>query len=102
MAPAREMKIFAFLWNTGAHAAGWRHPSASQTGLHDLGFFQQCAAIAERGKLDAIFFADSVGYHRVAGRDAFCRTDLVKLEPLTLLAALAATTSRVRRRAIRC
>jgi FMN-dependent oxidoreductase (nitrilotriacetate monooxygenase family) len=89
------MNLFAFLWNHGAHAAGWRHPSAGDESLHSLGFFQKLAATAERGKLDAIFFADSMGFHRVAGRDAFSRTDLVKLEPLTLLAALAATTQRV-------
>jgi FMN-dependent oxidoreductase (nitrilotriacetate monooxygenase family) len=92
---AREMTLFAFLWNTGAHVAGWRHPSAGNEGLHSLAFFQHLATVAERGKLDAIFFADSQGFHRVAGRDAFSRTDLVKLEPLTLLAALAATTRHI-------
>ena len=94
-APAREMNLFAFLWNNGAHVAGWRHPSAGTEGLHNLAFFQKLAATAERGKFDAVFFADSQGFHRVAGRDAFSRTDLVKLEPLTLLAALAASTRRV-------
>jgi FMN-dependent oxidoreductase (nitrilotriacetate monooxygenase family) len=93
--PARKMKLFAFLWNTGAHVAGWRHPKTSSQGLHDLAFFQNAAAIAERGKLDAVFFADSQGFHKIDGRDAFSRTDLVKLEPLTLLAALAATTSNI-------
>jgi N-acetyl-S-(2-succino)cysteine monooxygenase len=92
-AARRQMKLFAFLWNTGSHAAGWRHPAASDEGLHSLAFFQECARIAEAGKLDAIFFADSQGYHRVPGRDAFSRNDLTKLEPLTLLAALAATTT---------
>lgn len=91
----RQMNLFAFLWNTGAHVAGWRHPTAGTEGLHSLAFFQRLATAAERGKLDAIFFADSQGFHRVAGKDAFSRTDLVKLEPLTLLAALAATTEHI-------
>jgi FMN-dependent oxidoreductase (nitrilotriacetate monooxygenase family) len=92
---ARQMKLFAFLWNTGAHVAAWRHPKTWDGGLHDLGFYQRLAATAERGKMDAIFFADSSGFHRTPGADAFSRTDLVKLEPLTLLAALAVTTTRL-------
>ncbi len=89
------MKLFAFLWNTGAHVAGWRHPSAGTEGLHSLPFFQNLARIAERGKMDSLFFADSQGFHRVAGRDAFSRNDLVKLEPITLLSALAAVTTHI-------
>jgi len=95
VARQRQMKLFAFLWNQGAHAAGWRHPLATDVGQHKLSFFQALAHTAERGKFDAVFFADSVGFHRTRGRDAFARVDHVRLEPLTLLAALAATTTHI-------
>ena len=89
------MKLFSFLWNTGAHVAGWRHPDSTDEGQHSLEFFQKVAAIAERGKMDAIFLADSVGFHRTRGAQAFACVDHVKLEPTTLLAALAATTKHI-------
>ena len=89
------MNLFHFPLNTGSHLAGWRAPNATATGLHDLGFYQNLARIAERGKFDALFFADSVGFYPMRGRDAFSRADVVKVEPLTLLAALAATTTRL-------
>lgn len=91
----RQMKLFSFLWNTGAHVAGWRYPASTNLGQHSFEFFREIAAIAERGKMDAIFLADSVGFHRTAGRDAFACVDHVKLEPLTLLSALAACTRNI-------
>ena len=57
--------------------------------------FRNVRALAERGKLDAVFFADSRVSTVSRARDAFSCTDLVKLEPSTLLAALAATTKNV-------
>lgn len=91
----RQMNLFAFLWNTGAHVAGWRYPASTDEGQHSLEFFQQVAAIAERGKLDAIFFADSVGFHRTRGKQAFACVDHVKMAPLPLISALAATTKNI-------
>ncbi len=91
--PRRQMKLFNFAYQTGAHVAAWRHPLASDQGLHSLAYYQEVARLSERGKFDAIFFADSLGFRQARGRDAFSRLDGTGLDPLTVLSALAATTT---------
>jgi FMN-dependent oxidoreductase (nitrilotriacetate monooxygenase family) len=91
----RQMTLFTFLRDTGSHLAGWRHPDAYDGGLHRFGYYKALAQTAERGKLDAIFLADTVGFRHVAGRDAYSRLDVCHLEPATLLSALSQATSRI-------
>jgi FMN-dependent oxidoreductase (nitrilotriacetate monooxygenase family) len=87
-----KMKLMAFPVGTGAHIAGWRFPGAAAGHSTDFAFHQKTAAACERGLFDAMFFADSQGFRPIAGRDAFSRSDVPRLEPITLLAALSATT----------
>lgn len=89
------MILFTLLRDTGSHLAGWRHPDAYAGGLHRFDYYRDLARTAERGKLDAVFFADTVGFRHIAGRDAFSRTDQCRLEPLTLLGALSQVTERI-------
>jgi FMN-dependent oxidoreductase (nitrilotriacetate monooxygenase family) len=89
----RRMSLFNFAYHTGAHVAGWRHPHASSQGLHSLAYYQEVARLSERGKFDAIFFADALGFRQARGRDAFSHIDGTALDPMTVLAALAATTT---------
>lgn len=91
----RQIKLFAHLLNTGNQMGGWRHPDAHAGGLHDIGYFLKMAQAAEAAKFDAVFFADGPGFRRVVGRDAFSRMDVGKLEPITMLAALAMGTSHI-------
>ncbi len=93
--PPRQIHLLAFLLQTGGHAAGWRHPDAQPGRLHDLAFYKGLAKTAERGLFDALFIADAQGFRALEGRGAFSRADLIKLEPLTLLSALAACTDRI-------
>ncbi len=95
-APDRQMmRILAFSLYTGTHVSGWRHPHADPGRLHDIGFHAANAKLCERGKLDGIFFADSQGFRRIEGRDAHSRMDAPRLEPITLLSALAMVTERL-------
>lgn len=89
------MRILAFSLYTGTHIGGWRHPHADPGRLHDIGFHAANARLCERGKLDGIFFADSQGFRRIAGRDAHSRMDAPRLEPITLLGALSMVTERL-------
>ena len=93
--PKRQIKLFAHLLNTGNQMGGWRHPQAHAGGLHDIRYFLRMAQRAEAAKFDAVFFADGPGFRRVEGRDAFSRMDVGKLEPITMLAALAMGTERI-------
>lgn len=94
-APRRQIKLFAHLLNTGNQMGGWRHPDAHSGGLHDIDYFLSMARSAEAAKFDAVFFADGPGFRRVEGKDAFSRMDVGKLEPITMLAALAMGTSHI-------
>ncbi|NUR58992.1 MAG: LLM class flavin-dependent oxidoreductase [Catenulispora sp.] len=89
-AEPRQLHLNAFLMTPGHHDAAWRHPDSQPHRATDVTYFQQLAQTAERGKLDSIFFADGLA---VWGR---LRSNVSGgLEPLTLLAAIAAVTSRV-------
>jgi FMN-dependent oxidoreductase (nitrilotriacetate monooxygenase family) len=88
--PPRQLHLNAFLMTPGHHDAAWRHPDSQPHRATDVTYFQQLAQTAERGKLDSIFFADGLA---VWGR---LRSNVSGgLEPLTLLAAIAAVTSHV-------
>jgi FMN-dependent oxidoreductase (nitrilotriacetate monooxygenase family) len=89
------MKLLAFLMQTGGHIAGWRHPRAAQAALLDVDYFTNLAQVAERGLFDAVFLADSVGYHPVKGEEIFAGLETPKLDPALLLAAMAVTTKSV-------
>jgi len=93
--PPRKIRLFAHLLNTGNQMGGWRHPQASAGRLHDIDYFLGMTRTAEAAKFDAVFFADGPGFRRVEGRDAFSRMDVGKLEPITMLAALAMGTGRI-------
>ncbi len=97
MSPRRQMRIGLSLRYLGYHAAAWRHPDVPPGGASDYQYFLNSARIAERGKLDMIFFADGIG---IRGRDeppgSLCRSaQNAELEPLTLLAALAPMTKHI-------
>jgi FMN-dependent oxidoreductase (nitrilotriacetate monooxygenase family) len=95
--PRTEMKLGAFLYPTGYHVAAWRHPRVpSDAGVNFI-HYADLAKLAERGKFDFIFLADSLA---VRGGDlpALSRTAIryvAQFEPLTLLSALAAITTHV-------
>ncbi|WP_046868167.1 LLM class flavin-dependent oxidoreductase [Microvirga massiliensis] len=84
-----RMHLGMIVLGAGNHVAGWRMPGA-EFGSENLPLLQRIAATAERGKFDFIFFADAVN----TGIDAHPGM-MVRLEPLTLLAALAVTTSKL-------
>ncbi|SAL40573.1 nitrilotriacetate monooxygenase component A [Caballeronia sordidicola] len=91
----RQIKLGAFLMETGHHVAAWRHAKTHLTGGLDFAHYAQLAQIAERAKFDAVFFADSVGIRdtNLASLSRTARAD--HFEPLTLLAALSVATTHI-------
>lgn len=88
--PARTLHLNAFLMSTGHHEASWRLPESNPLASTDVRHYQNLARIAERGKFDTVFFADSpVIFGNVGRRPAG------KLEPTVLLTALAAATEKI-------
>ena len=85
----RQMKLGLFLAPGGHHMAAWRHPDAYPDGV-SLKTYVRFAQIAERGLFDMLFVADVFSL-TPAGK----RADSFRLEPLTLLSALAMMTERI-------
>ncbi|MEJ3750870.1 LLM class flavin-dependent oxidoreductase [Actinomycetes bacterium KLBMP 9797] len=84
------LHLNAFLMGVGHHEAAWRLPESDPFAHVDVAHFQRLARIAERGKLDSLFLADSpVLFHHIGRRPAG------SLEPTVLLTALAGVTSHI-------
>ncbi|MGQ7938586.1 LLM class flavin-dependent oxidoreductase [Paraburkholderia sp. D1E] len=91
----RQIRLGAFLMETGHHIAAWRHPDAHASGGLDFAHYAELAQIAERAKFDAVFFADSVSV-RDSNLPSLSRTARADhFEPLTLLSALSVVTKHV-------
>jgi alkanesulfonate monooxygenase len=91
------MSLGLSIANLGYHYAAWRHPDVPADGNMDFQHFVRCARLAERGRFDLIFLADSSAV-RDLDNLAIARDmehQLVKHEPIALLAALSTVTSRV-------
>jgi FMN-dependent oxidoreductase (nitrilotriacetate monooxygenase family) len=84
------MRLGVFVQVPGHHVAGWRHPDAVSDGWPNLALMQHIARTAERGKFDMLFLGDGFA----TGYDEHPAT-IGKFEPLTLLSALAMSTSRL-------
>src|SRR5260221_1487145 len=78
---------------TGQHAAAGRHPAAHYNSGTSLADMIEVAQLAERGKFDFLFLADTAAVNLQGNADARGRMGkVVKFEPMTILAALAAVT----------
>jgi FMN-dependent oxidoreductase (nitrilotriacetate monooxygenase family) len=85
-----QLVLNAFVYPEGHHEAAWRHPATTPERLLDPEYFVDIAGTAERGRLDAIFFADSPA---VTGNVEL--RPGAGFEPLTLLSAIAARTEHI-------
>jgi FMN-dependent oxidoreductase (nitrilotriacetate monooxygenase family) len=85
-----HLHLNAFLMTVGHHEAAWRLPESNPFAHVDIGHYRNLARIAERGKLDSLFLADSpVLWNSIGRRPAG------GLEPTVLLTALAAVTEHI-------
>jgi FMN-dependent oxidoreductase (nitrilotriacetate monooxygenase family) len=86
----RQLHLNAFLMTVGHHESAWRFPESDPTGAWDLKHYLHLARTAERGTFDSVFFGDGPALlgdirYRPVGR----------LDPATLLSALATATERI-------
>jgi FMN-dependent oxidoreductase (nitrilotriacetate monooxygenase family) len=87
---SKQLHLNAFLMGVGHHEAAWRHPRTDSRNLLSVEHFQELGRIAERGRLDSVFFADGLA----VGPRIKHNTQAV-FEPITLLTAIASVTERV-------
>jgi FMN-dependent oxidoreductase (nitrilotriacetate monooxygenase family) len=84
------MHLNSFLMDVGHHEAAWRLPESDPFAATNIEHYKELARIAERGKLDSLFLADSPMLWNNVGR-----RPSGKLEPTMLLAVLASVTKHV-------
>ncbi|MDB5413599.1 MAG: nitrilotriacetate monooxygenase [Rubritepida sp.] len=89
----RQIHLSFSVHLTGAHPAGWLHPSTQMDGDSDIKAYRRLAKLAEQGLFDLFFIADTPAL-RVDSLDVWSRYPLFTnvLEPLTCLSALAGST----------
>ncbi|GAA0898113.1 LLM class flavin-dependent oxidoreductase [Virgisporangium aurantiacum] len=86
----RRLHLNAFLMENGHHEASWRLPESDPHAGTDVAHWKRMARIAERGKLDSLFLADSPVLWGDIGR-----RPSGALEPTVLLTALAGATDHI-------
>ncbi|WP_404482471.1 LLM class flavin-dependent oxidoreductase [Novosphingobium sp. BL-52-GroH] len=86
----RRLKLGFILHGVGPGWDDWRHPDAQVDASTSLSFYTRQAQAAERGKFDYLFVADSVSINARSSPHY-----LNRFEPLTILSAVAAVTSRI-------
>jgi len=94
----RMMKLGMSIRGIGYHPAAWLHPDVPADGSLRFEHYLHNAQTAERGKCDMIFFADGIAIREHdAPRGSLARSgyEIVELEPMTLLPAIAARTERI-------
>ncbi|PZU58553.1 MAG: LLM class flavin-dependent oxidoreductase [Sphingobium sp.] len=90
MARSPHLKLGFILHGVGRTWHDWRHPDRDVNASTSLTRYQEQAAIAEKGKFDFLFVADSLSITERSSPHY-----LNRFEPITILSALAATTSRI-------
>ncbi|WP_379061895.1 LLM class flavin-dependent oxidoreductase [Mesorhizobium sp. UC22_110] len=87
--------LSAFFFNPqGDHRMSWRHPRAPGREILDFDYYRDLVQAAERAKIDTIFVADHVSIWDSV-RSGVAHYANARLEPLTLLAALAGVTRHI-------
>jgi FMN-dependent oxidoreductase (nitrilotriacetate monooxygenase family) len=90
-----HMILSAFFFNPqGDHRMSWRHPHAAGREVFDFDYYRRLAEAAEAARLDAMFVADHVAMWDTF-ESAISHYANARLEPFTLLSALAAVTRHI-------
>lgn len=90
MTQTRQLKLGYMIEGAGRTWTDWRHPDANPAGSTDFAHYRRNAQIAERGKFDFLFIADSLSINEKSSPHY-----LNRFEPITILSALAAVTERI-------
>jgi len=85
----KQLRLNAMLFGAGNHCAAWRHPETPANANYSPEYFKNLVRIAERGKFDAIFFADMLGYNSNDKEVSAQGITPLFLDPLTLLTYLS-------------
>jgi FMN-dependent oxidoreductase (nitrilotriacetate monooxygenase family) len=85
----RALHLNVNILPSGAHPAAWYAPGGHPRGFIEPPLYQEIAQIAEAGKLDAVFLADTLMLPARLARPPWA------LDPIVLLTAMATSTSAI-------
>lgn len=90
------MKLGLFLHGPGHHIAAWRDPASDPGAGMKLSHYVHLAQLAERALFDFVFNADTQATFGPDDVEVWKRNTVAhRIEPITLLGALAAVTQRI-------
>ncbi len=90
------MKLGLFIQGGGHHVAAWRHPSTPYGASQSMAHHAEIAGLAELGRFDMIFFADSLVSFGPDDLEVWKRGAAVsRIEPVTMLSALSVLTKNI-------
>ena len=81
----------AFIWPNGYHEAAWRVVDGDPRNVLGLPYYADIARTAERGLMDSIFLADNIAIAEYRAT----YLPQTQFDPISVLSALAAVTSRI-------
>ncbi len=90
MCVREKLKLGTMIHGVGEKMSDWRHPSMPSNASVSFEFYKQQAQTSERGKFDFVFIADALFITEKSNPHY-----LNRFEPLTILSALAAVTSKI-------
>ena len=90
MAKRRQLKLGHMIEGAGRTWTDWRHPDAQPGASTDFKYYSRAAQLAEQGKFDFLFIADSLSINTKSSPHY-----LNRFEPITILSALAAVTEHI-------
>lgn len=95
--PRSMMKIGINMVQNGGHSSGWRHLDADPDIANDFEGYARIIKMAEEAKIHFVFLADgaAVRIPHSNAEELSYHGHIDRFEPLTLLAALAAITSKI-------
>lgn len=90
--PAASSLILSMtIMGLGMHPGAWRYRDGDATDYLTLDYFRHAAQVAEKGKIHAMFLADTLA----VSEENFERPNLGAMDPTIVLAAMAAATSHI-------
>jgi len=96
MVQDRHVVFSALIHAAGSGPSAWRHPDVDPAKALDFEYYKTLAQVCEKARFDLLFIADAVGVDpdNLETNTKWPQYQNV-LEPLTLLAAVAATTHNI-------
>ena len=91
----RRLCLGAFMRPVSIHTGAWRYPGAFPDANFNFEHLKRFTQTLERGKFDAIFLADSQALLPMPMPALKRSATVTSFDPLTVLPALAAVTSRI-------